>query len=155
MTRRTLLAATVLLTALTLPAQERSQERGAWHAASKSAKSITSDVAFAENKITIAFLTFPAAQIRTLTPSEIGAAFDADTANPAGRGNLYRISIPASRKFLHNNSLCGSDDAQWVATYVLGKTLQLAIFSGSQIPTLTPEAIATGTDLCGTFTYTR
>ncbi len=150
MTRRTLLAATLLLTALTLHAQEK----GTWHAASKSAKTVTSDVSFAENKITLAFLVFPAAQIRTLTPAEIGAAFDADT-SAGGTGNLYRISIPATRKFLHNNTLCGTDDAQWVATYVLGKTLQMAIFSGSKIPTLTPEAISAGDALCGTYTYTR
>jgi hypothetical protein len=151
MTLKTLLIATLLLT---LTPAITAQERGTWHAASHSAKTVTSDVAFSNDKITIAFLTFPAAQIRPLTPAEIGAAFDADTSAP-GTGNLYRISIPATRKFLHNNSLCGADDAQWVATYVLGKTLQLAIFSGPQIPTLTPEAIATGTDLCGTFTYTR
>jgi hypothetical protein len=148
MTRRTLLAATVLLTALTLPAQEK----GAWRASSKSAKSITGDVAFSNDKISLNFATFPAAQIRTLTPAEIAAAFDGAA---GGAGNLFRVDIPAARHIVSKNSLCGSDDTQWVVTYVLGKTLQIDLFSGSDIPALTPEAMANPTNLCGTFTYTR
>jgi hypothetical protein len=94
------------------------------------------------------------ARIRSLERDEMSAAFDADS-NAAGTGSLYRLSIPASKKFLHKNTLCGSDDAQWMATYVSDRSLQLAFFSGQKPPVLTIDAINTATSLCGTFTYGR
>jgi hypothetical protein len=130
------------------------QEKGTWRAASKTANSITGDVALSDEKLMINFLSFPMAQIRALTPAEMGAAFDADT-TANGRGNLYRISIPGDRKFLHKNTLCGGEETQWMATYVLGKNLQLAFFSGPTMPVLTPEAFNNGSNLCGTFSYAK
>jgi hypothetical protein len=56
---------------------------------------------------------------------------------------------------LHKNTLCGSDDAQWMATYVVGKDLQIAFFSGATMPVFTIDALANNPNLCGTFTYTR
>jgi hypothetical protein len=130
------------------------QEKGVWRAASKPAKTMTGDVAFSGEKITIGFYTFPIAQIRALTLAEIGATFDADT-SAGGTGNLFRINVPAARHIVRDNSLCGSDDTQWVASYVSGKALQLAFFSGAAPPVLTPEAMTNATDLCGIFTYSR
>lgn len=134
--------------------QSVAQETGDWRAASSTAKSITGDVGFSSEKISINYTGFWIAQIRTLTPSELSAAFAADT-TADGAGNLYRLSIPADKKFLHKNTLCGSDDTQWVATYASGHTLQLAFFSGSHIPTLTPDALTNSTTLCGVFSYVR
>ena len=102
----------------------------------------------------INFAPFTIAQIRTLKPDEIGAAFDADT-SAGGAGSLYRLNIPASKKFLHNNTLCGSEDTQWMATYVAGHTLQVDFFSGEKPPVFTIDAISNSTDLCGTYTYAR
>ena len=42
-----------------------------------------------------------------------------------------------------------------MVTYVDGKSLQLAFFSGTDMPVLTAEGLATATDLCGTFSYVR
>jgi len=149
MTRRLLLTA-ILLLPLTLPAQEK----GNYRAVSKNAKSLTGDIAFANDKLFINFAGFTIAQIRSLTPAELAATFDADPATPA-TGNLYRTDIPAGRKFLHNNSLCGGEDTEWVLTYLSGRNLQLAFFSTIQMPVLTPEALTNSPNLCGIYTYTR
>ena len=102
----------------------------------------------------ISFSPFPMARIRELKPDEAGAAFDAES-TAGGIGSLYRLDIPASKKFLHKNSLCGGDDAQWMATFVSGRSLQLAFFSGQSVPVFTPDAIANSTNLCGIFSYNR
>ncbi len=123
-----------------------------WRAASKTAQSITGDVAFSESRMTINFTSFTIAQIRELTAAEIAAGFDGAA---GGSGNLYRLSIPADKRFLHKNTLCGSEETQWVATYVSGRNLQVEFFSGSSMPVFTPEAIATTTSLCGSYAYVR
>jgi hypothetical protein len=130
------------------------QEKGNWRAANSPAESITGDVAFSDAKLSINFSSFPIARIRDLEPGEVSAVFDADSSAGAG-GSLYRLSIPAAKRFMHRNTLCGSEDTQWVAAYVAGRTLHLAFFSGPKIPVFTPDAIANTTDLCGTFSYVR
>jgi hypothetical protein len=130
------------------------QERGTWRAASKTAQSITGDVSISTEKLSINFVTFPVAQIRSLNPAELKAAFDLD-ADPTGVGSLYKLNIPGEKKFLHKNSLCGGDDTQWMVTYAAGRSLQLAFFSGPAMPVFTPEAIATTTNLCGTYAYVK
>jgi hypothetical protein len=132
----------------------QAQEKGPWRAASTTAASITGDVAFSETRVAIDFSSFPIARIRDLEPGEVSAVFDVDS-NAGGRGSLYRLSIPGEKKFLHKNSLCGSEDTQWLAAFVAGKTLHVAFFSGPKMPVFTPEAFANSTDLCGTFLYVR
>lgn len=154
MNRRNLLC-TAAAFALLLPAAAIAQERGQWRAASSTAKAITGDITFAGEKIAIEnFYPFTIAEIRDLKPAELAAAFNAE-ASAQGRGNLYRTSIPADRKFLHKNTLCGSEETQWLATYVQGRTLQIAFFSGAAMPVFTPEALADSPSLCGTYSYTR
>jgi len=128
------------------------QEKGNWRAANSAAESITGDVALSDTKISINFSSFPIAQIRDLEPGEVSTAFDLDS-TPGGGGSLYRLSIPALKRFLHRNALCGGEDTQWMAAYVAGHSLRLAFFSGQKMPVFTPDAIAT--DLCGTFSYVR
>ncbi len=140
----------LLICSLSLAAQEK----GMWRAESSTARSITGDVALSDEKIAINFSTFTMARIRTLDKTETSAAFDA-VSSPDGVGGLYRLSIPGTKKFLHKNTLCGSEDAQWMATYVSGKTLQLAFFSGEKSPVFTLDAMANSTDLCGTFSYVK
>jgi hypothetical protein len=130
------------------------QEKGNWRAASSTARSITGDVTLSDERILINFSIFPIARIRSLGRDEMGAAFDADS-NAAGTGSLYRLSVPASKRFLHKNTLCGSDDTQWMATYVSDRSLQLAFFSGQKPPVLTMDAITNSTNLCGIFSYGR
>ena len=129
------------------------QEKGYWRAASSNAGSITGDIEISDTKVTINLVSFTMAQIRHLEPAETGAVFAAEGAGE--RGSLYRLNIPASKRFLRHNSLCGSDDTQWMVTSLTGKTLHVAFFSGANTPVLTPEAINNSTDLCGTFTYVR
>lgn len=152
MTPKTLRSAAIALLCCSslLPAQEK----GSWRAASTTAKSITGDVAFAGQKLIINFAAFTIAQLRELTPDEVSAAFNADR-DGGGTGNLYRLEIPADRRFLHKNTLCGSEDTQYMATYVLGHNLQIAFFSGAKMPTLSVDALANATNLCGTFSYVR
>jgi hypothetical protein len=154
MTRRILWAVAVTMLACSLSAV--AQERGIWRAASSTAQSITGDVALSEDKLSINFSGFTIAQIRALEPGELGAVFQAEGGGGAvGSGNLYRLSIPGDKKFLHKNTLCGSEETQWMATYVAGHSLHLAFFSGQKMPVFTPDAIANTTDLCGTFSYVR
>ena len=130
------------------------QDAGYWRAAGKTAKSITGDVALTGEKISLNFSTYWIAQIRSLTPAELSAAFGLD-GSPSGTGNLYRLSIPSDKKLLHKNTLCGGEDTQWLATYTTGRTLQLAFFSTSKMPVLTAEAMTNNSDLCGIFEYQR
>lgn len=130
------------------------QDQGYWRAASSAANDITGDIAISNAKLTINFTGFTMAQIRRLTPAEAGAAFGADV-NEGGSGSLYRLNVPAAKRFLHHNTLCGSEETQWMATYVTGRTMQVAFFSGENLPALTPESLANSTDVCGTFSYTR
>src|ERR1700712_5226964 len=105
------------------------QDKGYWRATSSTAKSITGDVALADEKISINLVSFTMARIRGLEQAEASALFDAE-GTAGGNGSLYRLSVPGSKKFLHRNSLCGSDDTQWMVTHVAGRSLQLAFFSG-------------------------
>jgi hypothetical protein len=130
------------------------QDSGRWRAASKTARSITGDVAISNSKLSIDFAAFPIAQIRSLSPAEVAAVFDVEAAT-AGSGNLYRLNVPAAKKFLHKNTLCGADDAQWLVTYAAGHDLQIAFFSQPSMPIFTPEAIANTTNLCGTYSYVK
>ena len=131
------------------------QEKGNWRAASSTAQSITGDITFSEEKLSINFSGFPIARIRSLQPAELNAVFEPGSGPDSGTGSLYRLSIPAAKKFLHRNTMCGAEETQWMATLVAGHTLQLAFFSGPKPPVFTPDAIANTTSLCGTYTYAR
>jgi hypothetical protein len=144
------IASLMLVCSLPLAAQDK----GYWQAASSNANEITGDLSITNDKISINFNAFPIAQIRPLKPAESSAVFDADP-GAGGTGFLYRFSVPAGKRFLHKNTLCGSDDTQWIATYVQGRALHVAFFSGADMPVLTPEALANSSDVCGTFSYSR
>lgn len=130
------------------------QEKGYWRAASSTAASITGDITISDAKVTINFAAFPLAQIRKLEAAEVSAVFDTD-ANASGSGNLYRLSISGAQRFLHHNTLCGTEDVQWMVTYVLNKNLQVAFFSGSGQPVFQFDAVRNSGNLCGTFSYAR
>lgn len=151
MTTRRLAALACLLTCSLACAQEK----GYWRAASKTAASTTGDLAFRETKVTINFTSFTIAQLLTVSPAQANAVFSELPASAPGSGNLYALDIAGSQQFLHRNTLCGADDTRYMLTFVSGKTLSVAFFSGAAMPKLTPEAIASTTNLCGTYTYVR
>ena len=153
MKRETVLSAIaglVLVCCMTAAAQDK----GYWRAASSTAKSITGDVALSDEKISINLVSFTIARIRGLEKAEASALFDPD-GTAAGSGSLYRLIVPGEKKFLHKNSLCGSDDTQWMVTYVSGRSLQLAFFSGTKPPVFTTDALENSTDMCGKFSYVK
>ena len=149
----TLLAAAAFLT-LACTLSSAAQDRGYWRAASNSANSITGDISISEPKVTINFATFPVVKVRDLAPAEVSAVFDADI-SAGGAGALYRLNVPASKRFLHHNSLCGEENTQWMASFASGHTLQVAFFSGENAPVFSFDAISRSTELCGTYTYSR
>jgi hypothetical protein len=130
------------------------QDKGYWRAASSTARSITGDLTISDEKLAINFTSFTIARIRGLQMEEASALFDAE-GTAVGVGSLYRLVVPAEKKFLHKNSLCGSDDTQWMATFVSGRSLQLAFFSGLKPPVFTRDALENSTDLCGKFGYVK
>jgi hypothetical protein len=135
-------------------AHAQQPEKGYWRAASRTAESITGDISFSGSKITIDFTSFLITPVRLLKPAEVSAAFD-EAVDTAGNGQLYRVSIPASRRFLKKNTLCGSQDTQWMAVYLADRSLKIAFFSGDSAPLMTFEALQGSTDLCGTYTFVR
>lgn len=143
-------AALLALFSITIAAQDR----GYWRAASSTAASITGDIAISPSKLIINFIGFPIVQARRLKPAEVSSVFDADV-NAAIEGTLYRLSIPANKRFLHRNTLCGDQDTHWMATYVSGKSMQVAFFSGDAEPVFKFGAIQNSPALCGTYTYVR
>lgn len=130
------------------------QDKGFWRAASTNATAITGDIAFADNSITLNMSGYPMTQIRKLTPTEVAAVFDADL-NEGRNGSLYRTNIPARERFRHHNTLCGTEDTLWVATYITGRTISVAFFSGLDEPRFTFDALMKSQDKCGIFTYAR
>lgn len=145
-------AAVALLTICSLTAA--AQDRGYWRAASTDAASITGDIALSNSKVTINFAAFDFVQVRRLKPAEASSVFDADV-NAGIEGTLYRLNIPANKRFLHRNTLCGDQDTHWMATYVSGKSMQVAFFSGDSEPVFKFGAMQNSPALCGTFTYVR
>jgi hypothetical protein len=149
--RSFVLAAVVLILVFTLPSN--AQEDGPWRAASTNARAITGDVIFSPLKFTINFTSFTIAQIRSLKTEEVLALFNPDS--PTGGANLFRVQIPADKRFLHHNTLCGSESTQWIVTYAQGRNLQIAFFSGATPPILTVDALNDAPNLCGIFSYVR
>ena len=130
------------------------QDQGYWRAASTTARSITGDLTLSETSVIFNFSPFTIAPIRALKTPEVAAVFDADV-NSGVQGSLYRLSIPSERRFLHKNTLCGTESVQWMATFVSGRNLQVALFSGLDEPVLTFDALNNTSTRCATFTYSR
>jgi hypothetical protein len=149
--RPLLVAAFIVVLAFTLSAT--AQEDGPWRAASTNARAITGDVVFSPLKLSINFTSFTVAQIRLIKTEEVLAVFNPESTT--GGGNLFRVEIPADKRFLHHNTLCGSESTQWIVTYAQGRTLQVAFFSGATPPVLTVDALNDATNLCGIFSYVR
>lgn len=129
-------------------------EAGLWRAESKTAKGVTGDIGFGGQKLVINFSQFTIAPLHELSADEVLALFNPDN-GATGKGNLFRLDIAGTQKFLHKNTLCGTEDTEFMATYVDGKKMQVAFFSGNKMPSLTIDALSNGSNLCGTYTYSR
>jgi hypothetical protein len=151
---RRIRAGAVVWVALVCAVAGAAQDKGNWFAASTEAKAITGDIAISNAKVSIDYLTFSLAWIRRLKPVEVSSAFDADV-NAGISGDLYRLKVPPGQRFQHKNTLCGTEETQWMATYVTGRTLQVAFFSGDDMPVFTFGAMTNATNRCGTFSYSR
>lgn len=134
--------------------QESTLDRGYWRAASHTAKEMTGDIAISDLKLSINFSRFTIAQIRELTPAEATAAFGAEAVTQGG-GNLYRLEIPAEKRFAHHNTLCGAEETQWMATWSDGRSLEVAFLSGSAMPVFTEQALAQAQNVCELLGYER
>jgi hypothetical protein len=130
------------------------QERGSWRPESKTAQSITGDLTFNGERMTINFFSLTVAEIRPLKTDEVLALF-AEADPGAGVGHLFRLSIPGDKRFLHKNTICGSDETQWMATFVAGKEMRIAFFSNAIPPVFTVEALGKSENLCGVYSYVR
>jgi hypothetical protein len=113
------------------------QDKGNWRAESPTAKSTTGDVALFDEKLAINFSTFTIAPIRSLEKGEVSAVFDVDS-TAGGSGSLYRLNIPGAKKFLHKNSLCGSEDGHLrvgplVADCVFFRRETACLYAGSDL----------------------
>ncbi len=145
----------LVLAGVVCSAAARAQEdRGFWRSASTNALAVTGDITIGEAKVTLNFAMFPLAQIRRLKPVEVSAVFDADV-NAGIEGTLYRLHVPPGKFIVRKNTLCGGEETQWMATYVTGRTLKVAFFSGDDMPVFTFDAMQNATALCGKFTYGR
>jgi len=144
----------VCVTMAALCGAAQAQDMGYWRAASSEAQSITGDITIAAAKVTIDYYVFPATPIRSLKPVEVSSAFDADV-NAGISGELYRLVVPADQRFQHKNTLCGTEETQWMATYVTGRTMQVAFFSGDSQPVFTFDAMQGTQTKCGVFRYSR
>ena len=147
-------AGVALACALCCAAHANAQDKGFWRAASTETVKMTGDISIADLKVTINFTTFPLAAIRRLKPVEVSAVFDADV-NAGISGDLYRLRVPANQHIARRNTLCDGEDTQWMATYVTGRTMRVAFFSGDDMPVFTFDAMQNSTTLCGTYTYAR
>jgi hypothetical protein len=145
----------VCLLLVTCALSVRSQDLlGYWRADSTNARAITGDIELTETSISINFTPFTIAHIRTLKTAEVAALFDVDV-NSGVHGNLYRLSVPSERRFAHRNTLCGTESTQWMATFVSGRNLQVALFSGLDEPVFSFDALTNSSTRCATFTYSR
>lgn len=143
-----------LLACLVTLSTAAAQDHGYWKAVSTTARGVTGDISLSDEKLTMYYSPIVIAEIRPLTPEESAAVFDLQPGTEA-TGKLYRLNVPAKKTFLHRNTLCGAEDTQWFLTFVSGKTLQTAFFSGGTMPTLTREAVGNTTSLCGTYSYSK
>lgn len=130
------------------------QDKGLWRATSSNANAITGDIGIFDDKLSINFATFTTAEIRKLDPAEATALFNTESSAPGG-GFLYRLNVPAAKRFSHRNTLCGNEDTQWMATWLQGRDLHVAFFSGGKTPVMTADELANSSDVCGLFLYSR
>lgn len=147
-------AGMVLVGAICGAAQAKAPDVGHWNGANDRTVNMTGELAITPTELTIYESKFPLVLVRKLTPVEVGSVFDADTNARIG-GTLYSLHAPPNVYYTGGSPLCGKEFIRWMATYVSGRTLYVAFFSGNDTPVFTFDAIADSTAMCGTYVYKR
>ncbi len=128
---------------------------GTWAAASRTAVSITGNVAFTSNKLTILHKDFPLTLVREIDRqhlAEVGKIVD--YLRPPSSARLYRTLISRRSILVNGNTICGPNaDAKWILAVADKNELSLAFFSSDSEPKLDYGTVSTGHDLCGTYSY--
>jgi hypothetical protein len=127
---------------------------------STTAMGITGDIETTQNELIIQSHRLKLKLVRNFEGEGLANAshlLDA-TLNSNTKGQLYRTYLPARTRLQSTNKLCGQKPTTWVVIlHTIDRenrvNLELAFFSGNQQPNLTPAAINTSKDLCGTFWY--
>lgn len=114
-----------------------------WTATSTTAMGITGDIALSPTRLIAAGKVFPLAFAAEVTNFATNQGLQA--------ARILRVTRPISPILRNGNKLCGAP-VRWIALYRsdYGKSLNLAAFTGAAQP-----SGETGTDLCGTFLYSR
>jgi hypothetical protein len=129
---------------------------------STTAMGITGDVVETANELIIQNRHLTLTPVRGLDNQELHDAAQLlnATLNSSTRGELYKTYLPANARLQNANTLCGQQATSWVVMVHTvdrdgGVNLDLAFFSGDKQPNLTPAAISTSKELCGTFWYQK
>jgi hypothetical protein len=137
--RRVALA--ILVAVLPVAAEAETEH---WDATSKTAMSITGDIAIDGDR-----LTFADGKSITLQPYEMSRKGDWAASGDEVAGDVFKIAPPSNPKLLRGNTFC-SEPATYVVLWTFGEgELTLNVYSGAAAPTGTPDADA----LCATYSY--
>lgn len=114
-----------------------------WTATSTTAMGITGDIALSPTRLVAAGKAFPLSVAADVTN------FGTNQGPQAAR--ILRVTRPINPVLRNGNKLCGAP-VRWIAVYRSdhGKSLNMAVFTGGLQP-----SSETGSDLCGTFLYSR
>ena len=150
--RSLLVAAFAVVFAFTLSAT--AQEDGPWRAASTNARAITGRYRLLSTKVHHQLHHFHH-QPRSVRSKLRRSSRSSTPISPRAAAISSASTFQPIRRFLHKNTLCGSESTQWIVTYAQGRSLQVALFSGSTPPVLTVDALNDPSNLCGIFSYVR
>ena len=149
------------VTTISQAQQDRYTKPIQYFAVSTTAMGITGDVGFSDTKLKIRHRIYPLTLVHSLSNSELldAAKLFSFVGTPTERdGFLFRTSIPRNAPMEGRNTACGSKDVTWLLVEIIGKnrdSLNIAFFSGSKVPDISPASIDTSTDLCGTYSYEK
>jgi hypothetical protein len=133
-----------------------------WTAMSTTAMGITGDIIETKDQLVIQHQHLKLTPVRKLEGRDLGysAKLLYATLNNETRGELYKTYLPANAHLQGTNTLCGRNATSWIVVLHTvdrngGINLDLAFFSGSEQPDLTPAAISNSRELCSTFWYQK
>jgi hypothetical protein len=126
-----------------------------WLAASKTAMSITGNITFASNKMTIREKVFPLKLVREIDSQHLeDVGKIVDRPQPPSSARLYKTAISKHASLVNGNTICGPGaDARWVLVVSGSRELSLAFFSGDSEPNLDIQSVESDNNLCGTYAY--
>ncbi len=137
-----------------------------WTAMSHTAYAITGDVVTSRDSISLLKKSYPLVLDRDLHGDELqnsAKLLYVEAVTSSGLvGRLFRTEIPATTHLINDNTICGSENAEWVLVLTThaegrgsdtGDWLYLAFFSGDAEPVFQTQALENSKALCGTYNY--